>query len=395
MTSTRPVVLFVGKVGGLCNVKYAFLQSQAQDYGFDSCLVPSSGDDHQLLRASGLPVAYPCTPELLNSAAAFVVDDFPHKSALGELVSADPSTGEPAPDSSFFAGRPVIQLWHGIPLKKIGFPEIASAVNMNSEKALYLQRQYAGYACVPSTSPWMTEELFSRVFRAAEFPNLGFARNDILLRPPTHHDMLGVDQELYLDLVRHRKGGGKVVVYMPTFRDTGGNFLEDGVLDPFALEAFCLRHKIIFLTKFHPNIDVPAFRKLRAFMVCDSACDIYPLLPLADTLLTDYSSVYFDYMLLDRPLLFFDYDKDKYLTKDREMFFDYESMTPGLHCHTQEELLAALLRTLHCGEDPHASTRRELCARAFTHQDALASHRICCHISQMIGIQHHTPKEAR
>lgn len=362
---SRPSVLFAGSLGGLLNVKYAYLQAQRDDYGFEPIFVPQGREELALLHGAALPTLGRCSLEDVRKAAVVVVEDFPHKSALGAFA-LDAST--------------VLQLWHGIPLKKIGFPEIASTVNMTPDKARYLEVQYSGYAAVPSTSPWMTDELFSHVFRAGDFPVLGFARNDILLRTPVQRDMLGADTGMYAMLMRHRKAGGTVAVYMPTFRDTGGSFLEDKAMDPLALDAFCARHKILFLAKFHPNLQVEAFRKLNNFVVYDSRKDIYPLLPLADALVTDYSSVYFDYMLLNRPLIFFPYDKEKYLRLDRELFYDYESMTPGVHVRTQDALHDALLRACTEHEDPHAEARRALCAKAFTYKDAHASHRVCCYI---------------
>ena len=367
--ANRPKVIFAGKTGGLLNVKYAFLQAVAADYGFDPLLAADPGDDHKPLREAGLPVLARCTPAAVADAAAIVLDDFVDNTALKQL---------PLPRV------PVIQLWHGVPLKKIGFPEISSAVNMTPEKAAWLTRRYSGYASVPSTSPWMTEQLFSRVFRADAFPELGFARNDVLLRAPGRHDMLGVDVDLYAHVARHRKAGGKVVVYMPTFRDTGGSFLEDGVIDPLVVNAFCARHDILFLAKFHHSIRVDSFRKLPGFCVYNSGCDIYPLLPMADALITDYSSIYFDFMLLDKPLVFFPYDKEKYISRDRELFCDYASMTPGLHVRSQEELVSAILRTVAHGDDQHAEARRGLRDTVFARVDALSAHRVCNHIKDLV-----------
>ena len=57
-----------------------------------------------------------------------------------------------------------------------------------------------------------------------------------------------------------------------------------------------------------------------------------------DLLITDYSSIFFDFLLLDRPIVFFPYDLEQYLSQDRAMYFDYEIMTPGPKCRTYDEL---------------------------------------------------------
>lgn len=368
-TPPRPKVMFAGKMGGLLNVKYAFLRAVSTDYGFSPVLAADPSDDSSQLRNAGLPVLSPCAPADVADASAIVLDDFVDNTALRQI---------PLPRV------PVIQLWHGVPLKKIGFPEISSDVNMTPQKAARLARLYSGYASVPSTSPWMTEALFARVFRADAFPELGFARTDVLLRAPGHTDMLGADKRLYARVAHHRRMGGTVVVYMPTFRDTGGSFLEDEILDPIAINTFCARRNVLFLAKFHHLVPVRSFSELQNFIIYDSMSDIYPLLSMADALITDYSSIYFDFMLLDRPLIFFPYDIEKYTTRDRELFYNYESMTPGMHVHSQKDLLFAISRTTMHGDDPHAEARRRLRDTVFTHIDASSAHRVCSHIRDLV-----------
>lgn len=70
--------------------------------------------------------------------------------------------------------------------------------------------------------------------------------------------------------------------------------------------------------------------------------DITPLLALADGLITDYSSVMFDYAVLDRPMLFFAYDYEKYATDIRGTYFDLKEKAPGPVVATADELLQAL-----------------------------------------------------
>lgn len=364
--NARPVVLFAGKFGGLLNVKYLFLEAAARDWGFQPLFLAESRAQFRLLHESALPVVSPdtCDERLFHDAALYVVEDFPHKTAF---------RGRPLPHER------TLQLWHGVPLKKIGFPEIESGINMNPEKAAYLAANYSGYAAVPSTSPWVTENLFSRVFKANDFPVTGFPRNDVLSRPSRKTDMLEADQRLYARVARHKKQGGKAVIYMPTFRDTGGDFISDKVLDIAVLDEFCRRRNILFIAKFHPNLQTEGLSRENGFMVYPSQQDIYPLLPLTDALITDYSSIYIDYMLVDKPLIFFAYDKEKYLSKDRELFCRYEDATPGHHAATQTELLAALTEAA-AGHDPKAAARRALRDTLFTHQDAGSSARLCAYI---------------
>jgi CDP-glycerol glycerophosphotransferase len=259
---------------------------------------------------------------------------------------------------------------------------------MDQDKAALLRMGYSHYDAVASTSPWVTRELFSRVFQAASFMEHGYPRNDVLLRAPAGHDLLNADRDCYARVKRHRGSGGRVVVYMPTFRDSGMNFVDaDGraVLNPAALSAFAAENNVLFLLKLHPYLRDAALSALPGCVRYPSHLDIYPLLPLADVLITDYSSVYFDFLLLNRPLLFFPYDLSRYVSQDRELFFPYESMTPGPRAATQAELLDALRAILSGAGDPYAEERGRLRDLLFSHRDADAAHRVCLHLKEMLG----------
>ncbi len=372
----RPLVLFIGRAGGrlMDNVKYMFVQAATHDYGFAPCFLTVHRDEHALLHAAKLPVLHlgQCTKEFIAGAALAVLDDF---------------TDKCGPDLHHaLQSIPKIQLWHGIPLKKIGFPEIESQVNMNEAKKQHLREQYSGYMCAASTSAWVTEQLFSRVFKADHIADLGFPRNDVLLRPVNRYDMINTDKELFNQCQAHRKAGGKIAVYMPTFRDTGGDFLSDNALDLALLASLCQKNNILLVAKFHPYVGAEAFRDLPGFVLCKSSADMYPILPLAHALITDYSSIYFDWLLLDKPILFFAYDKEKYVSKDRELFFDYESFTPGAVSQTQEQFLQDFVQTLVHGKDFFAPARQVLRKKLFDHTDAKSSHRWCAYVQQWLGL---------
>ncbi len=370
----RPVVLFVGRAGGrlMDNVKYMFLEAATHDYGFAPVFLTTFRDEFDRISAFSLPVlmVQHCTAELLAKAKFAVLDDFTDKS--GPAVQAA------------LLSIPKLQLWHGIPLKKIGFPEIDSPVNMHDGKRLHLTMQYSGYACVASTSQWTTEELFSKVFKADDVQALGYPRNDVLLRPLQPLDMIHTDRDLFTQVKAHKRAGGKVAVYMPTFRDTGGDFLSDGSLDLMLLSALCVKHNILFIAKFHPYVAAEAFKDLPGFILCQSSVDMYPFLPLADALVTDYSSIYFDWLLLQKPTLFFAYDKEKYISKDRDLFFAYESMTPGPISASGAQFLDDFLQTLVYAKDDFALARKELAQKLFDVQDAGASARWCHYVQQQL-----------
>jgi CDP-glycerol glycerophosphotransferase len=69
---------------------------------------------------------------------------------------------------------------------------------------------------------------------------------------------------------------------------------------------------------------------------------MYPIFSKVDLLITDYSSIFFDFLLTDKPVLFYPYDQDDYLTKDRSMYDEYNTVTPGHKAYNFESLFEKL-----------------------------------------------------
>ena len=276
-------------------------------------------------------------------------------------------------------GAKVFQLWHGIPLKSIGFPEAESAVNMTPEKAEFIRRSYSGYDAVLSTSAYATEHAFSLAFRAGAFPELGYPRNDILTRPPLKHEMINVDAPLYAEIKEWRKRGGKVVFYMPTFRDNPEHMGGMHPPLPADLNNRCAEQDILFVCKLHPYQEAKSMVLGSHVRICSSTSDPYPLLAMSDALVTDYSSIYFDYLHTKRPIVFYQHDLEQYTTSCREFMLHGEQFYPGELVVEARDLLSAIERALN-GPDTYAEARAALARQCFTHQDAQAGPRVARYI---------------
>lgn len=367
----KNLAVFFGKSGNtfIDNVKYFFLHCVQKQPQLQCVYMAFEREDAAQLATSGLPVMWAFSPDagpVMAMASLVICDDFEwkqHESLCALLENAK-----------------VIQLWHGIPLKAIGFPEIRSSVNMTPEKAEKLTKAYSGYEAVVSTSPYFTEHAFAKAFRARHFVECGYPRNDMLQRRPSKYDMINADSDLYAELVKFRKQGGKTLFFMPTFRDIGGDPFADGAIHPGRLAAFCHRHNILFLCKFHPYVEGTGAYVHPNLRLVAPKSDAYPLLSLCDALLTDYSSIYFDFLLLDRPLIFYPYDYEAYTTRNRELLFDYDSMTPGRKAVSEDDLYTALEEVLVQGKDDFSGPRRALRDKAFTHHDGRAAERLGAHI---------------
>lgn len=140
--------------------------------------------------------------------------------------------------------------------------------------------------------------------------------------------------------------GKKIILFAPTFRGTGQKnaYYEYEQLDLGRIHGFCCRNDYVFLVKMHPfvldPITIPKkYRdRIRDF---GQYPDINELYYITDLLITDYSSNYYEYALMKKPVLFFTYDRELYeLT--RGVHRSVKDTAPGKVCDSFEEMMAAL-----------------------------------------------------
>lgn len=272
-----------------------------------------------------------------------------------------------------------VQIWHGAPLKHIEL-DIYNKRMANSSCLLRLilrmQKsiigRYPTYDIVVSTSQKFIQEVFQRCFKARQFVATGYPRNDILFGWPKTGSLawrlawINVDRRAISLVEKARTEGKTICLYAPTYRKNLSNPFES-VIDLSRLSEFARQNNILIVLKLHPVMDGwYEFSQYPNILVYASRSDVYPLMTMCDILITDYSSIYFDYLLLDRPIIFFAYDLDSYMSEDSAMYFDYESMTPGVKCINQQELEMHLNDIISRGyEDNYASMRMKI--RSFTH----------------------------
>ena len=276
-------------------------------------------------------------------------------------------------------GAKLIQIWHGAPLKHIELDLLKKRLPgtpawlrplLRAQKAII--GRYPYYDAVVSTSQWFIDRVFQQCFRAKQFIATGYPRNDILFGWPDPGSIsrrlawINVDKQVIETVMAARKDGHKVCLYVPTFRkDMAGPF--DKEIDLSRLSAFALSQNLLIVLKLHPFMH----RKYRIsqhpnLIEYAPRGDVYPLMIHCDLLITDYSSIFFDFLLLDRPVLFFPYDLDRYLARDRDMYFDYNVMTPGPKCRTYDELESQMKNTVQPDfQDEYAEERRKI--KAYTH----------------------------
>ena len=158
--------------------------------------------------------------------------------------------------------------------------------------------------------------------------------------------------ESYADSVRESLGinkNKKVILYAPTFRDNqhdGAGYVYDTHLDFRRLQQAIGDEYVVLFRAHYFVANQFDFDKYTGFVYDVSDLDdITPLYTISDLLITDYSSVFFDYANLSRPIIFYMYDLDEYAEGIRGFYIDINEL-PGPIIENEEELPAAIKEAL-------------------------------------------------
>lgn len=246
------------------------------------------------------------------------------------------SAGLPAYGTGLHKKRLIINLWHGVPLKKIALLD----PNLKKAARIYFKKIFSeNYTCILTTSHELTP-LMARSFAVSEdkIKVWGQPRNDGLFQKNDCHEILG---QLFPDLPEYTK----TVLYAPTFRDYGQvQLFPFKDFDQKQLEAFLEEKNMLLFIRTHvaeQGSAAPYLGKRIRFLGNEQAEDVTGILNIFDCLITDYSSIYIDYLLTDKPMIFLPYDRQQYLD-GRGMNFDYDDVTPGPKPETFNDFLDAL-----------------------------------------------------
>ena len=271
-------------------------------------------------------------------------------------------------------------MWHGIPLKKIQADNVFDQVRHPKNRWEAFQsfprrlsdEKPSHY--VLTTSEFM-RPIFESAFRTKKVSVTGYPRIDGFAFEDIRNLYTEVEQRALekMNNLLNKDKRNKMVYYMPTFRDSETEFFK--VMDLAVFDRFLKENHLIFCTKLHPKSKLrKQFEAIEGENIIniDADTDPYVFIHCSSALITDYSSIYFDYLFADKPIIFFDYDLQTYLKASREMYFDYKEYTPGVKAKTQKELEQALLSIAN-GVDENQEERRQLQKKLYDITDVCTS----------------------
>jgi len=225
-------------------------------------------------------------------------------------------------------------------------------------------------------------ELFEDCFKKQKDSILVFGtpRNDFLLEN---------NEDTYV-YKKHMLENYKIILYAPTFREgKKTDLLPFGNIQLEELNSFLENNNAYLLVRKHPNeaqrfedlYSAGTIRSRILFAGQDNYPDVQVLLKFTDVLITDYSGIYFDFLLLNRPIIFTPFDYDEYIL-ERDFLFDYYKNTPGPKLILQDEIIKYLTV---CFKNPlHDAKNREFFIRKFhKYTDGKSSERILAKMKEL------------
>ena len=262
----------------------------------------------------------------------------------------------------------IVQLWHGTPLKKLGRDKkicsaddkgsILVSINKLIRRLLFPQsnNNYSVFIASSEEVGGLLESAYGHWMKPGAIKITGYPRNDTL------HGRLSVDD-------------AKRGIYVPTFRDWDRN--GETLFNSYGFDAEKLD---LILSKFHTKLDMKlhpetvlpeqvslSFNKSKNISFVQYT-DIYEHLGEYDFIITDYSSIYFDFLTLNRPVIFAPFDHDQYVS-GRGLYFNYHDVTPGIKAFSWDDVLSAIEEIVD-GSDDYKQQRESINIRFNTYRDA-------------------------
>lgn len=270
----------------------------------------------------------------------------------------------------------IINTWHGIPLKKILYDDKINNSHKDTRKSIILRSIFpfrkilSDYSVIIASSESEAINLSSAFNKPINNISIcGLPRNDVFNKcdQPTNNNK---------------------IIYMPTHRGEGKfdiyNLFETELL---FINSELLRLGIDLYVKlhfYHCNIKQCDLSNIHFISDDEINQDIYSILNSFDMLITDYSSVYFDFLLSGRPIIFAPFDLDDYLSSDREMYFDYNEVTPGPKCRNWHEVME-WISNFKNNPDLFALDRKLLKDLFHVYQDGSSCERVYKEALRLIG----------
>ena len=243
-------------------------------------------------------------------------------------------------------GATIVNLWHGVGLKLCEFNITSGALADRYVRKTFKERFYHPECfkrpefLVSSTA--FQSKLFASSFRIPldKCLELGYPRNAILQKPK--EEILAFvrkyEPKETLQLIETCSKYDKVYIYMPTWRDSQRDVFAQQ-MDLQKLSEVLKKQNALLLLKPHPNTIVDNISQADNIVLVERTVDVYGILPFTNVLITDYSSILYDYILMPKKdVILYLYDYKEYV-KERDFYYPFDENVVGKKVETFDDLV--------------------------------------------------------
>lgn len=319
------------------NAKYLFIYCQNERKDLNSAWLSLSRKTVKAMRQKGLKAYY--TLSIKGVWHALTSKYWFYNSYTSDIMYA------------FSGGAVGVNLWHGVGLKKIEFNidtgALAERFQKKSLKEVYYHPEsFRKPDWLLTSTPFQTD-MFSPAFRIPKEHclELGYPRNEILTcDDDTRHDFIRrYEPDATSQLISKLHDYDKVFIYMPTWRDSQRDVFVQS-FDLAKMDSILNNNNYLLLLKPHANtrVDSSDMKNYKNIICLDAEMDVYPMLPYTNVLITDYSSILYDYILMENhDVILYLYDYDDYV-KDRDFFYSFDENVVGRKAVSFDELCQSI-----------------------------------------------------
>lgn len=251
---------------------------------------------------------------------------------------------EHAEDVSRFLNKKtkIINLWHGMGIKAVGIE--SGWENDKTEKEMEDYYEY----CRNNYGKWYwlcaSEEAKQKYARSFLVPE----EMVYITGQPKDDSFANLKESSYINEIRAEHPGAKIAVYLPTHRNfgRGAHIVDEVSLETLKKVNEKLAEKnivMIFKPHFHEFKKYEGYTDNFSNIIFatdkEKFGDVYTFLPVCDMLITDYSGIMFGYLASGKPIIYFTYDYDEYVSGDAGFCYDFNDITYGPVCKTWDEVI--------------------------------------------------------
>ncbi len=283
------------------------------------------------------------------------------------------------------SGSKVVQLWHADGIKKLSYTSKISFANFL--KFIFKPNLFQRFSFLISSSKYISDKFTGPSFDvdSSRLKITGLPRYDAFFStvPGQEIDIHKKLQET-LESIK-AKNPNKILLYAPTFRR--GKSLQEQLspIDFGCFNDYLVNQNYFLVISLHPKFAaskwVPDIKYSNIFF-SNPGYDVYPLLKNFDLVITDYSSICIDFLMLNKPTIFYVYDFDEY-KKNEGLADEFWNYMPGPRVKTFEDLVSALSMSSNQLLEGSTKVRSEI----FTYTDAKNSERVVSEILKLNNVK--------